>query len=133
MSDYTDNNGLVIEAKQEESPLVADLKKRAARIPAEHVQVFFEFLAHHAEPLGLLPDQPDSRDVLSALFSTFIPAHQHDEVRSFELFDDAVKDVETWNANAADGDRDFAERTLDLSLRQLAPPARDVKPLRAVS
>lgn len=103
--------------------LVADLKKAAANIPAEHIQVFYEFLAHNAEKFGLLPDHPDSADCLKALFTTFTPVlYAADPFRSEELFDDAVNAVADWNENSWDGQREYAEKVLDSSLRQLAPP-----------
>lgn len=109
-------------ADRDDDVLLSDLKKRAAKLPAEHVQLIFEFLAQHAELFGLLEGQPDCVNALHAAFAVFIPGH--DVLRSEELFDDAVGMVGEWKANEWDGQREFAERSLDLALRVLAPPIR---------
>lgn len=105
--------------------LVRSLKQRAAALPAEHVQVFVEFLAQNAELFGLLPGQTaEGTDALDALFTTFIPEQRLNLNDSHRLFQDILNDLEVWETDAVDGDRDAAERNLDMDLRILVPPRR---------
>ena len=117
----------MFDADDKDSNLIHDLKARGAKIPAEHVRTFIEFLAHHAEPLGLTPQQREDAPapgVLAALFATFIPEHKHQVIYSEQLFDSVLEQIDAWNEDRRDGDRDAAELNLDNDLRVLVPPRR---------